>query len=52
MEFRVVDFEKVTHHYKLYQDGISNIEDYHSHNTRRLAENELIRLLKSIGYTN
>lgn len=28
MEFRVVDFEKVTHHYKLYQDGISNIEDY------------------------
>lgn len=28
MEFRVVDFEKVTHHYKLYQDGIQKIEDY------------------------
>jgi len=28
MEFRVVDFEKVTHHYKLYQDGIQEIEDY------------------------
>lgn len=28
MEFRVVDFEKVTHHYKIYQDGIQKIEDY------------------------
>jgi len=28
MEFRVVDFEKITHHYKLYQDGIQKIEDY------------------------
>lgn len=28
MEFRVVDFEKVTHHYKLYQDGIKKIEEY------------------------
>lgn len=30
MEFRVVDFEKVTHHYKLYQDGVQKIEDYKS----------------------
>lgn len=28
MEFRVVDFEKITHHYKLYQNGIQKIEDY------------------------
>jgi Skp family chaperone for outer membrane proteins len=28
MEFRVLDFEKVTHHYKRYQDGIQKIEDY------------------------
>ena len=32
--------------------SISNIEDYHSHNSRRLPEEELIQLLKSIGYTN
>lgn len=30
MEFRVVDFEKVTHHYKKYQDGVQEIEDYKS----------------------
>ena len=28
----------------------SNIEDYHSHNTRRLSELELIALLNSIGF--
>lgn len=32
--------------------SIASIEDYHSHNTRRLSENELIDLLKTIGYTN
>lgn len=30
MEFRVVDFEMVTHHYKKYQDGVQKIEDYKS----------------------
>ena len=30
MEFRVVDFEMVTHHYKKYQDGVQEIEDYKS----------------------
>lgn len=28
----------------------ANIEEYHSHNTKRLSEVELINLLKSIGY--
>jgi UDP-N-acetylglucosamine 4,6-dehydratase len=28
----------------------ANIEEYHSHNTKRLSELELINLLKSIGY--
>ena len=32
--------------------SIAKIEDYHSHNTKRLTENELIELLKSIGYSN
>ena len=27
MEFRVVDFEKLTHHYKNYQDGLKKIEE-------------------------
>jgi len=30
----------------------ANFEDYHSHNTRKLTENELIDLLQSIGYSN
>ena len=30
--------------------SIANIEEYHSHNTKRLSEVELINLLKSIGY--
>ena len=30
--------------------NISNIDEYHSHNTKRLSEVELINLLKSIGY--
>jgi UDP-glucose 4-epimerase len=32
--------------------SMANLEDYHSHNTRRLSEEELILLLKSIGYSN
>lgn len=30
----------------------SNFDDYHSHNTKRLNESELISLLNSIGYSN
>jgi UDP-glucose 4-epimerase len=30
--------------------SIANIEEYHSHNTKRLSEVELINLLKCIGY--
>jgi len=30
----------------------SKIEDYHSHNTKRLSESELINLLNSIGYSS
>jgi UDP-glucose 4-epimerase len=30
--------------------GTSKLEEYHSHNTRRLSETELIHLLNSIGY--
>ena len=28
----------------------TRLEEYHSHNTKRLSENELIKLLNSIGY--
>ena len=33
-------------------DTIKTIEDYHSHNTRRLTEQELIKLLNEIGYNH
>lgn len=38
---------------KYFSEGINiapNFDDYHSHNTRRLDENELINLLNRIGY--
>lgn len=31
-------------------DAINKIEDYHSQNTRRLSETELVKLLNKIGY--
>lgn len=31
-------------------DSISELDDYHSHNTRRLTQDELIGLLNTIGY--
>jgi len=31
-------------------ENTNSIEDYHSHNTKRLNQDELIKLLKSIGY--
>lgn len=53
--FRVAADNRDLNYNKYFSEGsgsISNIEDYHSHNTRRLTEDELIRLLNSIGYKN
>jgi UDP-N-acetylglucosamine 4,6-dehydratase len=53
--YRVAADNRDLNYNKYFTEGsgsISNIEDYHSHNTRRLGENELTQLLKSIGYTN
>ncbi len=33
------------------EEKIATVDDYHSHNTRRLSQIELISLLKKIGYT-
>ncbi len=53
--YRVAADNRDLNYNKYFTEGsgsITNIEDYHSHNTRRLPEEELIHLLKSIGYTN
>jgi UDP-N-acetylglucosamine 4,6-dehydratase len=53
--YRVAADNRDLNYNKYFTEGsgsIANIEDYHSHNTRRLPEDELIQLLKSIGYTN
>lgn len=53
--YRVAADNRDLNYNKYFTEGsgsIVNIEDYHSHNTRRLAEEELIQLLISIGYTN
>jgi len=53
--FRVAADNRDLNYNKYFTEGsgsISQIEDYHSHNTKRLTENELIELLKSIGYSN
>ena len=53
--YRVAADNRDLNYNKYFTEGsgsIANIEDYHSHNTRRLPEEELIHLLKSIGYTN
>ena len=38
-------------YFTLGKEEIAHFEDYHSHNTRRLNEDELIHLLRKIGYT-
>jgi UDP-glucose 4-epimerase len=51
--YRVAADNRDLNYNKYFSEGsgiIANIEDYHSHNTRRLTERELIDLLKSIGY--
>lgn len=53
--FRVAADNRDLNYNKYFTEGsgsIAKIEDYHSHNTKRLTENELIELLKSIGYSN
>ncbi len=53
--YRVAADNRDLNYNKYFTEGsgsIANIEDYNSHNTRRLPEDELIQLLKSIGYTN
>ncbi|MBR2648182.1 MAG: polysaccharide biosynthesis protein [Sediminibacterium sp.] len=51
--FRVPADNRDLNYNKFFSEGqgsIADLEDYNSHNTRRLTENELIKLLKSIGY--
>ena len=53
--FRVAADNRDLNYNKYFTEGsgsIAQIEDYHSHNTKRLTEKELIELLKSIGYSN
>jgi UDP-N-acetylglucosamine 4,6-dehydratase len=51
--YRVAADNRDLNYNKYFTEGsgsISNIDDYHSHNTTRLNEIELINLLNSIGY--
>lgn len=53
--YRVAADNRDLNYNKYFTEGsskIDNFEDYHSHNTKRLLENELIELLNSIGYKN
>ena len=53
--YRVAADNRDLNYNKYFTEGsskIDNFEDYHSHNTKRLLENELIDLLNSIGYKN
>jgi UDP-N-acetylglucosamine 4,6-dehydratase len=53
--YRVSADNRDLNYNKYFTEGsgsMANLEDYHSHNTRRLSEEELILLLKSIGYSN
>jgi UDP-glucose 4-epimerase len=51
--YRVPSDNRDLNYNKYFTEGnshIQNLEDYHSHNTRRLSEIELINLLNKIGY--
>ena len=51
--FRVPADNRDLNYNKFFSEGkgsIAELEDYNSHNTRRLTEDELIELLNSIGY--
>ena len=51
--FRIPADNRDLNYNKFFSEGqgsIADLEDYNSHNTKRLTENELIQLLNSIGY--
>ena len=51
--YRVPSDNRDLNYNKYFTQGsgtITQTEEYHSHNTKRLSENELIKLLNSIGY--
>lgn len=51
--YRVPADNRDLNYNKYFSEGsisINDIEDYHSHNTRRLSEDELIKLLNRIGF--
>jgi UDP-glucose 4-epimerase len=51
--YRVPSDNRDLNYNKFFTEGnqlIQNLEDYHSHNTRRLSQKELISLLNKIGY--
>jgi UDP-N-acetylglucosamine 4,6-dehydratase len=51
--YRVAADNRDLNYNKYFSEGSStnlSIDDYHSHNTKRLNENELILLLNKIGY--
>jgi len=51
--YRVPADNRDLNYNKYFSEGLfttTEIEDYHSHNTKRLSENELISLLNSIGF--
>lgn len=53
--YRVPADNRDLNYNKYFSEGsvsISQIDDYHSHNTRRLSQSELVSLLQSIGYSN
>lgn len=51
--YRVAADNRDLNYNKYFTEGLGSItklEEYHSHNTKRISENELIELLNSIGY--
>ena len=52
--FKVAADNRDLNYNKFFTEGmktIGNLEDYNSHNTTRLKQDELITLIKKIGYT-
>ncbi len=52
--FRIPSDNRDLNYNKYFSEGdahISEVDDYHSHNTNRLNQDELIALIKSIGFT-
>jgi UDP-glucose 4-epimerase len=53
--YRVAADNRDLNYNKYFTEGsgsITEVDDYHSHNTNRLSEGDLIGLLNSIGYSN